>query len=106
MVPGARALSRSRGGNYKTSDPLRLRRERLEPARLVGRQGLHPGVLSPPRADSEPLDSRFNADMVVDGSADSLLATEITFSRLHRNVSEKELDLLQFSSSGMAQFRA
>ena len=58
------------------------------------------------RADSEPLDSRFNADTVVDGSADSLLATEITFSRLHRNVSEKELDLLQFSSSGMAQFRA
>ena len=59
---------------------------------------------SPSRPDSEPLDSRFNADMVVDGSADSLLATEITFSRLHRNVSEKELDLLQFSSSGIHSF--
>ena len=48
----------------------------------------------------------FDADVVVHGSVDPLLTTEITFGCLHRNVSEKELDLIQFSASGMAQLRA
>jgi hypothetical protein len=49
---------------------------------------------------------RFDADVVVHGSVDPLLTAEITLCYLHRNVSEKELDLVQFSASGMAQLRA
>ena len=62
--------------------------------------------LSPSGADPEQLGLRFNADAVVDSSTDSLLAAEITFGRLHRNVSEKKLDLVQFSPGGMAQLSA
>ena len=40
----------------------------------------------------------FDADMVVHGSANPLLAAEIAFSCLHGNVAEKELDLIQFSA--------
>jgi hypothetical protein len=36
---------------------------------------------------------RFDADLVVHGSANPLLAAEIAFSCLHGNVAEKELDL-------------
>ena len=61
---------------------------------------------SPSRADPEQPGLRFNADAVVNGSTDSLLAAEITFGRLHRNVSEKKLDLVQFSTGGMAQLSA
>ena len=46
---------------------------------------IHLSVKSPSRADSEQLGLRFNADAVVDGSTDSLLAAEGTFGRLHRN---------------------
>ena len=38
---------------------------------------------------------RFDADVVVYGSANPLLASEITFSCLHGNMAEKELDLIQ-----------
>jgi hypothetical protein len=41
---------------------------------------------------------RFDADVVVHGSANPLLAPEIAFSCLHGHVAEKELDLIQFSS--------
>ena len=49
---------------------------------------------------------RFDADAVVYGSANPLLAAEIAFSCLHGNVPEKELDLIQFSTRCMAQLRA
>ena len=49
---------------------------------------------------------RFNTDAVVHGSANPLLAAEIAFSCLHGNVTEKELDLFQFSTRSMAQLRA
>ena len=48
----------------------------------------------------------FDADVVVHGSANPLLAAEIAFSCLHGNVPEKELDLIQFSTRCMAQIRA
>ena len=41
---------------------------------------------------------RFDADVVVDGYANPLLAAEIALSGLHGNVPEKELDLFQFSA--------
>jgi hypothetical protein len=49
---------------------------------------------------------RFDADAVVYGSANALLATEIALSRLYGDVSEQELNLLQLSASGMAQLGA
>ena len=49
---------------------------------------------------------RFDADLVVDSSANSLLAPEIAFSRLHGNVPEKKLDLFQLSARSVAQLRA
>ena len=48
----------------------------------------------------------FDADVVVHGSANPLLAAKIAFSCLHRNVTEKELDLIQLSTRCMAQLRA
>jgi len=48
----------------------------------------------------------FDADVVVQGSANPLLAAEIAFSCLHGNVAEKELDLIQFSTRCVAQLRA
>jgi len=44
----------------------------------------------------------FDADVVVHGSANPLLAAEIAFSCLHGNMAEKELDLIQFSTRCMA----
>ena len=71
-----------------------------------GRKKFHPSALSPSRAGSEQSGFRFNAEAVVHGSTDSLLAAEITFGCLHRNMSEKELNLVQFSPGGMAQLSA
>jgi hypothetical protein len=42
--------------------------------------------------------------VVVHGSANPLLAAEIAFSCLHRNVPEKELDLIQFSTRAWHSF--
>ena len=67
---------------------------------------IHLDKKSPSRAGPKQPGLRFNAEAVVHGSTDSLLAAEITFGCLHRNVSEKELNLVQFSAGGMAQFSA
>ena len=48
----------------------------------------------------------FDADVVVHGSANPLLAAKIAFSCLHGNVPKKELNLVQFSTRCMAQPRA
>ena len=48
----------------------------------------------------------FDADVVVHGSANPLLAAEIALSCLHGNVAKKKLDLIQFSTRCMAQLRA
>ena len=49
---------------------------------------------------------RFDADVVIHGTVDPLLAAEIVFSCLDGNVPEKELDLIQLSTRCMAQLRA
>ncbi len=64
----------------------------------------HLDKLSPTRSEGRRL--RFNADAVVDRSANTLFAAEITFGGLDRDMAKQELDLLQFSSGRMAQFRA
>jgi len=38
--------------------------------------------------------------------AKALFASQVTLCGLHRNVAKQELDLLQFASSFVAQFRA
>ena len=43
---------------------------------------------------------------VVNRSTNPLFAAEIPLSRVHRDVAEQELDLLQLSAGGMAQLRA
>jgi hypothetical protein len=48
---------------------------------------------------------RFDADAVVYGSANALLATEIALSRLYGDVSEQELNLLQLSPGCVAEPR-
>ena len=49
---------------------------------------------------------RFDAEVVVHGSLNPLLAAEIPFCCLHGNVAQKELNLLQFAACGMAQLCA
>ena len=46
---------------------------------------------------------RFEADAVVHGSANSLLATEMALRRLNRAVTQKEMDLVQLASGLAAQ---
>ena len=46
---------------------------------------------------------RLQADVIVDRIPESLLASQVPFRRLHRNVPQQELDLLQFAASLMAQ---
>jgi len=53
-----------------------------------------------------PLASRFNADLVVHGESEPLLATEVLFCRLDRNVAQQELDLVELAACQMAQTRA
>lgn len=48
---------------------------------------------------------RLDADVVVHSSANTLLASEVSFRRLDRNVSEQKLDLFQFSARGMTELR-
>jgi hypothetical protein len=47
-----------------------------------------------------------DTDIIVHGSVNPLLAAEIAFSGLHGNVTEKKLNLFQFSTRSMAQLRA
>lgn len=49
---------------------------------------------------------RLDADVVIHSSANTLLASEVSFRRLDRNVPEQELDLFQLSTRGMPELRA
>jgi lipopolysaccharide biosynthesis glycosyltransferase len=52
-----------------------------------------PGRVSATRSDERVPRLWFDADVVVHGSVNPLLATKIAFSCLHGSVPEKELDL-------------
>ena len=45
----------------------------------------------------------FNADAVVHGASNPLLAAEVALGRLNRNVPEQKLNLFQFAARSMAQ---
>jgi len=45
----------------------------------------------------------FYSDSVVDGILNPLFATKISFGALNRNMTKQKLDLLQFSSGGVAK---
>lgn len=49
---------------------------------------------------------RFDADIVIHSSANSLLTSEVSFRRLDGNVSEQELNLLQLSPARVAELGA
>ena len=49
---------------------------------------------------------RFDAEVIIHGPLNPLLAAEIPFGCLHGNVAQKELNLLQFAACGMAQLCA
>src|SRR6266436_479356 len=61
----------------------------------VGRQPFHN------RAPSSGI--RLDANAIVDGRSNPLFAPKVAFGRLHRNVPQKKLDLLQLASRGMAE---
>jgi hypothetical protein len=50
--------------------------------------------------------ARFDAYSVVDGKAQFLLAAEVPFRRLDRDVSKQKLDLVQLATGKMAEPRA
>jgi hypothetical protein len=44
-----------------------------------------------------------DANAIIDGGSNSLLAAQVAFGRLHRNVPQEKLDLLQLASRSMAE---
>jgi hypothetical protein len=46
---------------------------------------------------------RFQSDVVVDSVVETLFASQVPLRRLHRDVPQKELNLLQFTTSLMAK---
>jgi hypothetical protein len=46
---------------------------------------------------------RFQPDLVVDSVVEALFASQVPFRRLHRDVPQKELNLLQFTTGLMAK---
>jgi hypothetical protein len=44
-----------------------------------------------------------DANAIIDGGSNSLLAAQVAFGRLHRNVPQEKLDLLQLPSRSMAE---
>ncbi len=49
---------------------------------------------------------RFQANTIIDRIAESLFATQVALRRLHRNVPQKELNLLQFAAGLVTETRA
>ena len=56
-----------------------------------------------PGLDARDSAFRFDADAIVDGVANALLTAQITLRGLDGDVTEKELYLLQFSTSRVAE---
>lgn len=52
------------------------------------------------------LGARFDPDAIIDCRTNALLAAEVALGRLHRYVSQKELNLLQLTSRSMAEASA
>lgn len=72
-------------------------------SRKVAKGG--PGPDRPPqRSKPERLQAalRLDSELVVDGATQPLLAAEVSFSRLNRNVAEQKLDLVKFSAGKVA----
>ena len=45
------------------------------------------------------------ADMVINGAAELLLAAQVPFRRLHRDVAQEKLNLLKLPAGGVAKTR-
>jgi hypothetical protein len=53
--------------------------------------------------DRDPSAGRFYPDLVIDGTANALFASEASFCGLNGNVTEQKLDLFEFASGGMTK---
>ena len=60
------------------------------------------GLKHPPWRRSGSSGIRVDAQSVVHGDSELLLASQVTLSRLDRDVAEQELDLIQFAAGKMA----
>ena len=56
-----------------------------------------------PRRDARCAGSRLDAKTVIDSRPNALLASEVSFGRLNRDVPEQELNLLQLATRKMAE---
>jgi hypothetical protein len=56
------------------------------------------GVSSATFRDRAPAQGLLNANAIIDGRSNPLLAAKVAFGRLQRTVPQEKLDLLQFSS--------
>ena len=53
--------------------------------------------------DSQGSTLRFDADPIIDGAANALLAAQVSLGRLNGDVPEKKLNLLQFATRSVAE---
>jgi hypothetical protein len=53
-----------------------------------------------------PVTLRFQPDVIIHSSPEPLLTAQVSFGRLHRNVPQQELNLLQLAASGMTEASA
>lgn len=77
-------------------------RPRLVTKSREGRTFLGPSALLAPRSHGR---IRLNPEAIVDGASKLLFAPEVPLRRLNRNVSQQELNLVQFSAGDVAQPR-
>ncbi len=66
----------------------------------MGEEYILPG---PQGTGNPPLPSGFNADFVVHGESELLLAAEVNFRRLDGYMTKEKLDLVQLASGKMAK---
>src|ERR1035441_4400198 len=81
--------------------PMTSASHQIGPKRVSPRTGRHRSPKSPSGTSGQS--GILQPETVVDRMTEFLLAAQVTFSRLNRCVTEKELYLLQFSAGQMAQ---
>jgi len=66
------------------------------------RQGAAYPLLAAPLPETRATLFRLSSELVVNGATQPLLAAEVSFGRLNRDVPEQELNLVEFSASKVA----
>jgi hypothetical protein len=86
--------------------PFGIRIDRLSPMLRLARavEGINSCLVGKGRV-IRPLASRFNANFVVHGGSELLLAAEVVFGCLDGDVTEEELDLVELPADQMTETR-